>query len=165
MQSRKTALATIEMTAMARWNRLTTRKVCDDSAAMARDEIGLVAEGVPVEQRGGGVGGDARREARRRSGRPGRACRAASARSGRCSRIRRIGRVISAGIGARLVDRGRPWRPARSESGVGPSRTVSPTERPSCVGQAPLDGDAGHLRLAPATSSGDQEQRRAIIRP
>ena len=40
MQRRKTALATIEMTAMARWKRLTTRKVCDDSEAMARDEKG-----------------------------------------------------------------------------------------------------------------------------
>jgi hypothetical protein len=38
MHRRKTALATIEMTAMARWNRLTTLKVSEDSEAMARLE-------------------------------------------------------------------------------------------------------------------------------
>jgi hypothetical protein len=37
IQRRKTALATIVMTAIARWNRLTTRKVWEDSEAMARE--------------------------------------------------------------------------------------------------------------------------------
>ena len=37
MQSRKTALATMVMTAMARWNRLTTLKVWDDSEAISAE--------------------------------------------------------------------------------------------------------------------------------
>ena len=37
MQSRNTALATMVMTAMARWKRLTTRKVWDDSDAIAAE--------------------------------------------------------------------------------------------------------------------------------
>ena len=37
MQSRKTALATMVMTAMARWNRLTTLKVWEDSDAISAE--------------------------------------------------------------------------------------------------------------------------------
>ena len=37
MQSRKMALATTEITAMASWNRLTTRKVCEDSLAISAE--------------------------------------------------------------------------------------------------------------------------------
>ena len=37
MQSRKTALATMVMTAIARWNRLTTLKVWDDSEAITAE--------------------------------------------------------------------------------------------------------------------------------
>ena len=63
MHSRKTALATMEMTAMARWNRLTTRKVCEDSEAMARRRECLVAERAAVESGRGGVGRHARSNA------------------------------------------------------------------------------------------------------
>ena len=38
MHSRTTALATMVMTAMARWNRLTTRKVCEDCEAMVAED-------------------------------------------------------------------------------------------------------------------------------
>jgi hypothetical protein len=38
MQSRKIALATIEITAMARWNRLTTRNVWEEPEAISREE-------------------------------------------------------------------------------------------------------------------------------
>ena len=44
MQSRNVALATIVMTPIARWNRLTTRNVFDVSTAISRDAIRAKSE-------------------------------------------------------------------------------------------------------------------------
>ena len=62
MQSRKTALATMVMTAIARWKRLTTRKVWDDSEAMAAEGWARKPKALAVERGDGAVGRHAGRE-------------------------------------------------------------------------------------------------------
>ena len=61
MQSRNMALATMMMTAMARWNRLTTRKVSDACAAMSADGSARNPKAARLGP-GGALWIDARRE-------------------------------------------------------------------------------------------------------
>ncbi len=154
MQSRNTALATMDMTAIARWNRFTTRKVCDDPDAIAREEKAWISDGTAVENRGDGVRGDARLDGDTKTVDPVRRALKA-ARSGRCILIRRWARDIGR-IGPRLENRGNRGDHAQ-RIGSPPNRTVSPTERPSWVARS-APGDARHLpgRLG---QHRDQEQR------
>ena len=73
MQSRKTALATMVMTAMARWNRLTTLKVWEDSDAISAEGYARNPKALRLSSAAAESGGDAGRQRRARSDPPGRA--------------------------------------------------------------------------------------------
>ena len=98
MQSRKTALATMVMTAIARWKRLTTLKVWDDSEAMAAEGCARKPKAERLSTAtalsAGTPGASPMPNRSTRSGAP-----SSAARSGRCRRTRSARREISAGSG------------------------------------------------------------------
>ena len=98
MQRRKTALATMVMTAIARWNRLTTLKVWEDSEAIAAEGCAWKPNADRLSTAAAESGfTPGRRPIPNRSTRSG--APSMAARSGRCSRTRSAPREISAGSG------------------------------------------------------------------
>ena len=144
MQSRKTALATMVITAMARWNRLTTRKVCEDFRG---DGVASQTPGIRtrcVSSAATALSTDV----------PGtRPMPKRSTRSGCAEQRGQIGQVqpdVPLGLGdlgrirARLVDRADDGERAHRVGSGAEAQGVAHAEG-ELVGEAALDGHRGDL--------------------